>query len=81
MGRILPIILLVVAGCHLDMYDQPKFRPMTTNTFYADSSAARPLPEGTVARGQAKTDGHLFTGRVDGAFTNLFPFPVTDSLL
>lgn len=81
MLRIFPVILLAAAGCHLDMYDQPKFRPLTTNTFYSDSSAARPLPEGTVARGHAKTDKHLFTGRINGAFTNLFPFSVTDSVL
>lgn len=79
--RILPVIVLVFTGCHLDMYDQPKFRPLTRNTFYSDSSAARPLPEGTVARGQAKTDDHLFTGRINGTFTNLFPFSVNDSVL
>ncbi len=81
MSRLLSTLVLVLTGCHLDMYDQPKFRPLSSNAFYSDSSAARPLPEGTVARGHAKTDELLFTGRINGIFTNLFPFSVTDSVL
>ena len=33
--------------------------------------------EGTVARGQLRTDELLYTGKVNGAVADLFPFPIT----
>ncbi|MEP0823512.1 MAG: cytochrome c [Ignavibacterium sp.] len=74
-------LVLVLSGCHLDMYDQPKYAPLTSNVFSSDSSSARPLPEGVVARGHARTDELLYTGRIQGKFSALFPFPVTEQVL
>jgi mono/diheme cytochrome c family protein len=50
-------------GCQQEMGDQPSYRPLQPSKFFADGRAARPLVEGTVARGQLETDIGLFTGR------------------
>lgn len=51
-----------LAGCRQDMHDQPKYEPLERSRFFAGSSSARPLPEGTVARGQLRDDEPYFTG-------------------
>jgi mono/diheme cytochrome c family protein len=61
MKRALCIILL--AGCQQKMGDQPSYRPLQASDFFGDGRSARPLVEGTVARGQLETDVGLFTGR------------------
>jgi hypothetical protein len=71
------IVLAGVSGCHLDMYDQPKFKPLSVNPLFADSMASRPLVDGTVARGDAERDELLYTGKIRGKLVDLFPFPVT----
>jgi len=71
----------VVAGCHLDMYDQPKFKPLAADPFFADGASARPLVEGTVARGDADTNEYRLTGKSGGAAGSGFPFPVTMDVL
>jgi mono/diheme cytochrome c family protein len=65
----------VLAAC-TDMYDQPKYRPLRPSTLYADGSS-RPLMEGTVARGYARTDELMYTGRIQGKLADAFPFSIT----
>lgn len=81
MRPVLLILGVLVAGCHLDMHDQPKYKPLKENAFFADSSSARPIPEGTVARGRANVDELLSTGRLNGRLADLFPFEITDAVL
>jgi hypothetical protein len=45
------------------MHDQPKFIPLRESTFFADGRSARPIPEGTVARGHLNDDTAFFTGK------------------
>jgi mono/diheme cytochrome c family protein len=63
-------------GCRQDMHDQPRYDPMREATFFTDARSARPLVEGTVARGQLREDQLLYTGQVNGAPATVFPFPV-----
>lgn len=63
------------------MHDQPRFKPLSRNPFFADNRSARPPVPGTVARGQLREDTHLYTGKVEGGFAETFPFPVTDAVL
>jgi len=73
---LLPLLLL--AGCRQDMHDQPKYIPLRPSTFFADGRSARPIPEGTVARGHLNDDIAFYTGKgPDGKVVNEFPFPVT----
>ncbi len=48
------------------MADQPSYKPLQPSAFFADGRSARPLVEGTVARGHLRTDLAFFTGRIHG---------------
>jgi mono/diheme cytochrome c family protein len=74
-------VLLATTACRQDMHDQPKFNALQRNTFYGDQRSARPVIEGTVARGQLNDDELLHTGKVNGQLANEFPFPVTAETL
>jgi hypothetical protein len=74
-------LLSLLAGCTLDMRDQPRVDPFEESNFFADGASARPPVPGTVARGQLRVDEHLHTGRVDGRFANAFPYTVTLPIL
>lgn len=69
--------LLALAACRQDMHDQPKGEALEFSAFFADGRSARPLPEGTVARGRLDLDAHLHTGKIDGQPAESFPFEVT----
>jgi mono/diheme cytochrome c family protein len=58
------------------MHDQPRFDPMQDSAFFTDARSARPLVEGTVARGHLRDDELLYTGRVNGETATVFPFAV-----
>ena len=64
-GR-LRLLLALVAGCHTDMYDQPRYEPMEKSDFFADGRTSRPTVAGTVARGDLRDDEKLYTGRESG---------------
>ena len=52
-----------------NMDNQARWKAQQANPLFADGRAMRPNIEGTVARGELRTDGHLERGRVikDGA--------------
>ncbi len=72
---------LLVAGCRQDMHDQPKFKPYAKSDFYADQRSARPLVEGTVARGHLREDALLYAGKVSDKLAEVFPFEVTAEVM
>jgi mono/diheme cytochrome c family protein len=73
--------LLAVAGCRQDMHNQPKFIPLRESEFFTDHRSARPLVEGTVARGEVEGNDLLSTGMVNGELASAFPFPVTGDVM
>jgi mono/diheme cytochrome c family protein len=75
------LVGLTLAGCRQDMHDQPRYKPYRESDFFGDRRSARPQVEGTVARGMLREDAHLYTGKVDGALAETFPFPVTAAVL
>ena len=77
----LAIAALWLTGCRQDMHNQPKYRPLRATTFFADGSSARPLVEGTIARGTLQEDQAFFTGKVGTALVRELPFPVDDAVL
>jgi mono/diheme cytochrome c family protein len=80
-GALASTSLLTACGIRLDMHDQPKFKPLRENDFYADRRASRPLVEGTVARGQLGNDELFYTGKINGQEADQFPYPVTQPML
>jgi len=77
------ILLLALAtiACRRDMQDQPKYTPLRPSDFFADGRSARPLPEGTVARGELRADKVFFTGKSGDLYVDKLPFPVTRQVL
>ena len=74
-------LLLILAGCRQEMYDQPKVKPLGESDFYSDLRSARPQVDGTVARGQLHEDTYLYTGKINGNPGDYMPFPVTEEVL
>ena len=74
-------LIVLLTGCRQDMHNQPKYRGLRASTFFADGSSARPLVEGTVARGTLQEDEAFFTGKIDKATVKDLPFAVDEALL
>jgi len=75
---------MVLVGCRQDMHDQPKIEPLEANAFWADGMGSRPIPAGTVARGELHEDPLLWTGKDEaGQLVDALPpeIPLTRELL
>ena len=60
------MLVLSFIGCYRDgMRNQPKHKPLDESTFFADGRSARPLVEGTVARGHLRIDEHFYSGKLN----------------
>jgi hypothetical protein len=55
-------LCLLAAGCRQEMSAQPKYKPLQHSDFFGDGRSARPLEEGTVARGQLRDDPAFYEG-------------------
>jgi mono/diheme cytochrome c family protein len=70
--RHIAVILAMVfigAACRQDMHDQPKYKPLRpadTVGSVSDGTSARPMVEGTVARGMLREDAEFYTGKLAG---------------
>ena len=84
-GLLAPLALLaslvVGAACRQDMHDAPRVEAYEATDAFEDGRGARPLVEGTVARGWLNDDEQLTTGKVDGKLVDEFPFAVTHDVL
>jgi mono/diheme cytochrome c family protein len=72
---------LFALGCQQQMANQPRYDPLEASDFFDDGRSARPLVEGTVARGQLRLDEQFYTGKINGQLATTFPFPVTAAVL
>ncbi len=80
----IPCLLLAIAltsACRIDMHVQPKQNPLSRSDFYPDQRSARPLVEGTVARGELHADTYFYTGKIGNNPGDVMPFPVTKEVL
>jgi len=76
------VLVASLGGCRQDMHDQPKYKPLTASTFFRDGRSARPIIEGTVARGHLEDDVEMFTGKTAGGkLVDQLPIPVTAATL
>ncbi len=72
---------LAAAACRQDMHNQPRFKPLRESDLFADRRSARPLVQGTIARGMLREDEALYTGRSGGQLVTELPVPLTPQLL
>ncbi len=75
------MLVVFAAACRRDMQDQPKYKDLRGSSFFDDRRSARPLPEGTVARGFLNADRRLVTGKENGQPIAVLPLPLTRELL
>jgi len=83
-----PALALLLAGCHTDMWTQPKYHdplekeksPSGAHVF-PDSAVSRPLVANTVARDHLREDDAFYTGFKNGKLINYFPIPVSRELI
>ncbi len=80
-ASILLSFVALTSACRLDMHVQPRQNPYSRSDFYADQRSARPLVEGTIARGQLHEDTYFYTGRIGANPGDVMPFPVTKEVL
>ena len=71
----------MMTACRQEMADQPRYDPLEASKFFPDGQSARPLVEGTVARGQLRDDEQFFYGGTDTTVAAEFPWPVTIEVL
>ena len=74
---VLAPVVVALAGCRIDMHVQPRQNPLSRSDFFADQRSARPLVEGTVARGEYDGDTYLRTGKIGNNPGDYMPFTVT----
>ncbi|MGC2647008.1 MAG: cytochrome c, partial [Candidatus Sulfotelmatobacter sp.] len=67
----------LLSGCRLDMHVQPRVNPLARSDFFPDQRGARPLVDGTVARGDLRADTYFYTGKIGSNPGDYMPFPVT----
>jgi hypothetical protein len=75
------VCCLCFAACRQDMHNQPKYRPLRASEFFRDGSSARPVVEGTVARGTLQEDEAFFTGKMGTTAVTVLPFAVDEHVL
>ena len=63
------------------MADQPRYKPLQKSDFFADERSARPLVDGTVARGDLQADEFFYAGKINGSLVDRFPFPIREQSL
>ena len=74
-------VITLASACRIDMHVQPRENPLSRSDFYADQRSARPVIEGTVARGDLREDAYFYTGKIGNNPGDVMPFPVTKEVL
>lgn len=77
----LSALLVLTPGCRKDMFNQPRYNPLSSSDFFPDGAGSRPLVPGTVARGHLEEDEAFYTGKVGTNLVETFPFPITRAVL
>lgn len=81
-SSILVLAAFSFSACRQDMHDQPKYRPLRPVDQIGsinDGRSARPLVEGTVARGQLRDDVEFYTGKIARFGQMVDKMPATSS--
>ncbi|MEJ5251728.1 MAG: cytochrome c [Chthonomonadetes bacterium] len=84
--RLLALIIataavMSLAGCHTDMWHQPKLKAQSANNFFADGKTDRPLVTNSVPVGYLRDNEAFYTGKVANKPVAQLPVPLTRELL
>ncbi|NNJ10701.1 cytochrome c [Chloroflexales bacterium ZM16-3] len=70
-------LLLILSACHIDMYDQAKYKSNQPSDFFQDGRAMRPPVPNTVSMGTFNPSSALLTGKLDGQLVTDLPAEIT----
>ena len=73
--------MLVLTSCGRNMFDQPRADAFESSQFFADGSAMRPIPEGTVSRERGALEPSYLTGLGPTGFLAELPVELNTGLL
>jgi mono/diheme cytochrome c family protein len=76
----LPLCFLL-AACHIDMYDQPRYTANQPSDFFEDGRSMRPPVPNTVPITAEEPDSPLYTGAENGELVTELPVELTAELL
>jgi len=74
-------LCLLLAACHIDMYDQPRYTANQPSDFFEDGRAMRPPVPNTVPMTDEPPDSVMLTGRANGELAVELPMELTAELL
>ena len=78
---LLPMAAASLSGCHLDMYEQPKYLPEKPNYYFPREEVDRlPVPH-TVPRGPVEDGSPFYTGMNGSTLAAAFPYPITEEIV
>jgi mono/diheme cytochrome c family protein len=73
---------VLMLGCHLDMWDGSRLKPLEKSAFYGDGQSSRLPVAGTVPYKDPRLDTALYTGKLEsGEFVNRIPVELDAALL
>src|SRR5438477_12311572 len=55
------VLLALSSACRIDMHVQPRQNPLSRSDFYTDQRSARPVVDGSLARGILIIDHYFYT--------------------
>jgi|SRR5262245_13648074 len=73
--------LVLLTSCRQQMAEQPRYDPLESSVLWDDGQSARPLVEGTVARGELRDDEQFYSGGSGTSVAVEFPFTITMEVL
>jgi mono/diheme cytochrome c family protein len=71
------VAALLLTGCHMDMWVQPKVRPYQPSDVFADGASMRPLVPHSVDRTHFWSDEGRYTGYAGGKLVTTLPVVIT----
>jgi hypothetical protein len=74
-------LLTLTTGCRPDMFNQPRYNPLSSSDLFTNGAGSRPLVPGTVSRGNLDEDSAFYTGKIGTNLVETFPFPITHEVL
>jgi len=81
MAAAMLVALTGAAACRQDMHDGPRYKPLQQSDIFADKRSARPIIEGTIARGFLHEDDVFYTGMQAGTPVEKIPMPLTEAVV
>src|SRR5260370_36834396 len=87
-GVLLLAAMVLLTGCTraghfqaISMWNESRLKPLEESPMPGEQSSSRPLPAGTLARGQLPLDDPTHTGRSGKQLVTIPPIPITSAAL